>query len=194
MNNLRNIGLAVANHESATGRFPAAKFGNGDKPGLSWRVAVLPYLEEQALYERFRHDEPWDSEHNKKLIAEMPQTYRSPVSNAEPGKTIYLAVRGDDSIIADVEGGIRVRDVRDGVSKTVLAVEVNDDRAVTWTKPDDYEWDANDPAAGLGDMHPGNVFLAVFCDVHTIAISKSVDPDVLKAMFTRNGDEAFDEP
>ena len=194
LNNMRNIGLAVANYEAVNNRFPAAKFGAGEERGLSWRVAVLPYLEERELYERFHHDEPWDSEHNKTLIAEMPSVYRSPVSNAEPGKTNYLAVRGEDSIIVDAEQGIRIREIRDGVSKTILAVEVNDDRAVTWTKPDDLEWDRNDPVAGLGDMHAGNVFLAVFGDVHTIAVSKSVDPDVLKAMFTRNGGERFDGP
>ncbi len=37
---------------------------------------MLPYIEEGNLYNEFRKDEPWDSEHNKKLIERMPETYR----------------------------------------------------------------------------------------------------------------------
>jgi hypothetical protein len=195
MNNLKMLALANANYESATGHFPAARFGKGENRGLSWRVAILPYLEGGGeLYDRFHHDEPWDSEHNRTLIGEMPAVYRSPASSAEPSKTNYLAIRGEDSIIADIEKGNPIRSIRDGTSKTALIIEVDDERAVTWTKPDDYEWAAGDPTAGLGNLHPGNIFLAAFADGHVTAISREVDKNLLQAIFTKSGGERADLP
>jgi len=76
MNRLRQIGLAMHVHHDQQGSFPAAAWGTGEKPGLSWRVKLLPYLEQQELYDQFHHDEPWDSEHNLKLIPKMPAFYR----------------------------------------------------------------------------------------------------------------------
>ena len=73
MNNLKQIGLAMHNYHDARGRLPAAYTVDKDgKPLLSWRVLILPYTEEAALYKEFHLDEPWDSEHNKNLIARMP--------------------------------------------------------------------------------------------------------------------------
>src|SRR5262249_34008276 len=67
-NNLKLIGLAFHNYLSTYGVFPAsASFKKGKKPLLSWRVAILPFIEQEALYKKFKLDEPWDSPHNKKL-------------------------------------------------------------------------------------------------------------------------------
>ena len=65
-----------------------------DKQGkrlLNWHVMVLPYLEQTALYQEFHQDEPWDSEHNRKLIEKMPAVFRSVGGNAKPGTTRFLA-------------------------------------------------------------------------------------------------------
>jgi hypothetical protein len=65
-NNLKQLILGLLNYESANGHFPPhASYSPDGKPLLSWRVHILPYLEEQALYSQFRLDEPWDSEHNQ---------------------------------------------------------------------------------------------------------------------------------
>src|SRR5262245_59728137 len=75
-NNLKMVRLAMHNFHDAMGRFPAATaYAKNGKPLLSWRVAILPYIEEDALYRQFKLDEPWDSPHNKKLIAKMPKIY-----------------------------------------------------------------------------------------------------------------------
>ena len=89
MNNMRQMLLAFLISENEKGALPAAFIADQDgKPLLSWRVAILPYLEEKELYDRFHLDEPWDSEHNKKLIASMPDIYNSPSGSAGEGKII----------------------------------------------------------------------------------------------------------
>ena len=120
----------------------------------------------------------------------MPGVYRSPNSGAAPGKTNYLTVRGEKTIFSGGKG-TRIADITDGTSNTIMVVEANDEKAVPWTKPDDFEYDENNPAKGLGGLHP-SVFLAGFADGHVESIPNSIPADVLKAFFTRNGHEAID--
>ena len=78
---LKQIGLAMHNYEDAMGGQPLGIVTRDGHLGLSWRVAILPYLtadEDAALYHQFNLKEPWDSEHNKKFIAKMPKVYESP--------------------------------------------------------------------------------------------------------------------
>ena len=190
VNSLRQISLALLNHEAATRKLPTASTN-----GLSWRVRILPYIGgEQALYDRFHLDEPWDSEHNRALINQIPEVYRSPVSKLDPseGKTNYLAVRADSSIISDTPEGVQLRDISDGTSNTIVVVEVDDERAVPWTKPDDFAYDPNEPLEGLGGMHKGDIFLAAFMDGHVTALPLTTSKADVKAMFTRNGGEVVE--
>ena len=92
MNNLKQIGVALLNYQDAEGKLPSATGAGADgKPLLSWRVRILPYIEEAELYRQFHLDEPWDSEHNKPLIAKMPAIFAAPGSKvAGDNKTVYL--------------------------------------------------------------------------------------------------------
>jgi hypothetical protein len=74
-NNLKQLGLACHNYLSATNHFPRNITDKDGKLLLSWRVAILPYIEEEALYKQFKLDEPWDSEQNKKLSEKMPKVF-----------------------------------------------------------------------------------------------------------------------
>jgi prepilin-type processing-associated H-X9-DG protein len=190
MNNLKQIGLAMLMHEAASGAFAAYIADKQGKPLLSWRVKILPFIEEQALYEQFRLDEPWDSEHNKKLIARMPPVYMAPGSNAGPGKTNYVTVRGEKTAFPGKKG-ISIAQIRDGTAYTIMAVEASDQKAVIWTKPDDFEYDQKNPVAGLTGLRRGG-FNAAFCDGHVRFISQAIDADTLKALFTRDGREPVD--
>jgi hypothetical protein len=200
-NNMRSIGLAWHNFHDAYNAFPAAF--NTDEEGnalLSWRVHILPYLGEQELYGQFHLDEPWNSEHNRKLIRRMPVVYKAPGSLAEPGKTNYLGIVGDQAVLVAPKQefygqapprGIGFRDMTDGTSNTIGAVEVNDALAVIWTKPDDLKPDNDDPIQGLVGLRPG-MFLALVCDGSVQSIAKTIDKRSLKALFTRNGGERVD--
>ena len=100
LNTLRQLALANHNFESAHGHFPTqASVDKSGKLLLSWRVQILPFLgrSEQQLYDQFHLDEPWDSEHNLKLVEQMPEIFEDPNplsrQNNKAGKTIYLGMR-----------------------------------------------------------------------------------------------------
>ncbi|MCP4190135.1 MAG: DUF1559 domain-containing protein [Planctomycetaceae bacterium] len=197
-NNLRQLGLAIMNYESVHKSYPAAY--NADKNGkplLSWRVHILPYLEESELYNEFQLDEPWDSPRNRKLIARMPRFFRAPNSQADPGKTNYVTIRDPHGVIlppasnqngTTAPQGLRMREIIDGTSNTIMMVEAGDEQAVVWTKPDDWTPGDGNPVKALMGLHQG-VFMAVFCDGSLRAIPESLSPDKLRALFTRDGAE-----
>ncbi len=189
MNNLKQLGLAMHVYHDQKNSFPPAYTTDDDgKPLLSWRVQILPYIEQEELYERFHHDEPWDSPHNRQLVALMPSLLKAPGENGAPGKTNYLTVRGEQTPFPGKEK-IGIAGIADGSSNTILLVEVGDDEAVVWTKPDDYQYDEQDPAAGLRSGMRRNGFNAAFCDGSVRFITMPVDERRLSATFTRNGGE-----
>ncbi len=163
-NNLKQIGLAFHNYADTNGgRFPPAALCDArGKPLLSWRVAILPFLEQERLYKEFHLDEPWDSEHNKPLLAKMPAVYALPgVTMKQPGLTPYQVFVGKDALF---DGGRKPRlpaDIPDGTSNTMLVVEGAD--AVPWTKPADIPLDDKDPRSRVGGWH-GDLFDVLLCD------------------------------
>jgi hypothetical protein len=190
-NDLRTLGLAMHNFHSAWNQFPGVA---GDPPKvkgkLSWRVHLLPYMEQEPLYKQFKLDESWDSEHNKKLITQIPSIYRpSNPKLAAEGKTRMVAPVGSKMIFKPDAPGGKLEEVLDGTSNTVLLVEADDEHAVLWTKPDDLNVDLKKPFAGLAIRQPG-AFLALIADGSTRLIKKSADANTVAAMFTRGGGEA----
>jgi prepilin-type processing-associated H-X9-DG protein len=190
-NNLKQIGLAMHNYHDAHGRLPArAAFDEQKSPLLSWRVQLLPYLDEGHLYRQFKLDEPWDSEHNRQLIPRMPAVYRNPASATAPGKTSYVVPVGEGTLF-DAAEGTRFRAVLDGLSNTMMALEVPGDRAVVWTQPDDWRFDPEHPLSGLGQVHPGG-FNILLADGSVRFVSIEVGPDILRALVTVAGGERVD--
>ncbi|MBN2476224.1 MAG: DUF1559 domain-containing protein [Pirellulales bacterium] len=188
MNNLKQIALAMHNYHDLHKSFPAAYIADADgKPLLSWRVLILPFVEEQALYNQFHLDEPWDSPHNKQFIQAMPAVYRAPASRAAPGQTNYLTVRGPDTVFPGAEK-ISMADIRDGSSNTIMVVEAGDVLAVPWTKPDDFTYDKDNPLSGLIGLHH-NGFSAAFSDGSVRLLRGGIDIETLNALFTRGGGE-----
>ncbi len=187
---MKQLALALLNYETTNERFPkAAAFQAADgSPGLSWRVAILPFLEENALYEQFRKNEPWDSPHNRALIARMPSFFKSPGSKLEEGYTNYLAIVAPNTILSNGRRGTSMRDITDGTSRTVMLVEADDDAAVPWTKPDDLAWDTQQPLRGLGKIWSGR-FYAVFGDGSVRALGADLPAETINGLFSRNGGE-----
>ncbi len=191
IDNLKMIALAMHNYHEAHKRFPpAASVSDDGKPLLSWRVAILPFLEEDALYEQFHLDEPWDSEHNRPLVQRMPTIYDAPKSTVSGGgRTNYLGVAGASGIFADAKG-TRMAQIRDGLSNTVMVVEAADTQAVPWTKPGDFDYGGTNPIARLVDLQNGR-FLAAFADGSVRYLDESIGAKTLKALCTRDGGEVI---
>src|SRR5262249_47458476 len=147
-------------------------------PGLSWRVAILPYLGEDKLYKQFKLDEPWDSEHNKKLIEKMPKVYAPPQGvEAKPGHTFDRMFDGPGTMFRMKT----LAAVPDGKSNTLMVVEAGE--PVIWTKPDELPYDADKPLPKLGGHFPTG-FNALFGDGSVRFIRKGIDEKVLRALIT----------
>jgi uncharacterized protein (TIGR03067 family) len=192
-NNLKQIGLAMHNYHSVYKALPlhAIYSQDGTKPLLSWRVAILPFIEQQPLYQEFKLDEPWDSPHNKKLIAKMPPIY-APVGppNAKPGLTPYQVFTGPDTLFNRTTK-MTLEDIGDGTSNTLLVIEAKE--PVIWTKPDDLPLpkDKKDKMPAVGGMFK-NGMLVLFCDGSVQFLRRDLAPDVLRALVTPNGKEEID--
>ena len=151
---------------------------------------ILPFIEQHRLYEEFKLDEPWDSEHNKKLIAKMPQVYRSPGSSAAPGTTTYLGIGGRGMLTkptAEIPkpSGLTFAACTDGTSNTIVIVEAGDEKAVIWTKPEEFVPEEKDPLKGLKGPFPGG-FSAAFLDGHVQFIRLNIDPVMVWRAFERD--------
>jgi prepilin-type processing-associated H-X9-DG protein len=190
-NNLEQIGLAMHKYRSVYNTFPPAYSESPEgKALLSWRVHILPFLQQKALYDEFHKNEPWDSLHNKSLICRMPTVYTCPSGSralAKEGKTTYLTPRGRATIFPGAKA-IKMQEITDGLSNTILVVDASDDAAVTWTKPDDWNIAVKFNAQGLFGHHPkGTNF--VFADGNALFLKETITLKRLHALMTRNGAE-----
>jgi RNA polymerase sigma-70 factor (ECF subfamily) len=190
-NNLKQIALAMHNYHGTNGSLPTpAIYSRDGKPLLSWRVAILPYIEQDALYKAFHLDEPWDSAHNKKLLDQMPKTY-APLAGAAKDKhsTFYQVFVGKGTMF-EGDKGITFQDVPDGVSNTILVLEAG--QAVPWTKPADLDYDAKKPLPKLGGTFK-DVFNVAMADGSVHALPLQFKEDVMRRFIIRNDGQPVDQ-
>ena len=185
MNNMRQLGLALLNYESAHGSFPSATMRHESGNEYSWRIAILPYIEENELFLRYRFDEPWNSKHNLEVTSEMPAAFKHP-SNESPTDTNYFAVVGPGTLFSP-EGGTTFADITDGSMRTVMLVEAVRDSH--WAKPGGIPVaDALDPKK-LGGFTDGVIHVNM-SDGSVRSVSNQITPAMLAALYsTAGGDE-----
>ncbi len=191
--NLKHLALAMCNFHDSYGSYPPpASYDTKGNKLLSWRVFLLPYLDQWSLYKQFHLDEPWDSEHNKRLIPKMPAVFACPNAGVRhEGKTTYLVPLGERTVFFG-KTGMPAKEVSDGTSNTILLLDVDPNRAVIWTKPDDLEVDFNNVRRGLEGNHDG-VFATAFCDGSVRWISPTIPPDTLRLLLMRNDGKAIED-
>ena len=139
---LKQIALALHNYRQANGCFPPAYIADKNgKPMHSWRVLILPYMEEQALYERYNFNEPWDGPSNKKLLASRPRGYACPSDRDTYTRratcTSYVAVVSSDAAWS----GKKPEKLTGDLSQTIMLVELSN-ADIQWTEPKDVSLDA----------------------------------------------------
>jgi hypothetical protein len=201
VNNLKQIMLAVHSVHDVYKFLPPAAICDKQtgKPLLSWRVAILPYVEQGALYKQFKLDEPWDSPHNKKLLEPMPAVYEAPgVKTQEPHLTFYrvfITPPGNKLLTAwtttpDKKSPFGARGMKlsvlvnlDGASNTIGVVEAGE--AVPWTKPDPLVYDAKKPLPKLGGLFKDG-FYASMLDGSVRFFSNRLDEHWLRAYIVAN--------
>jgi len=150
MNKVKNIANALLAYHKENGKFPpAATLSKEGKPLLSWRVQILPYLGHNFLYKQFKQNEPWDSEHNKKLIRKIPPSFRESQEDLDKGKTSFQAPVGVATLFTPGGTGTNSIQIINEPSNTLMVVKVPDDKTAIWTKPEDWEIDINLPAKDL---------------------------------------------
>lgn len=184
----KKIAAALIDYRTKTKRFPK----RGLRGQLSWRVAILPNLGYQELYDQFNHKEPWFTEHNMALLNKIPAEYQSPKRG--DSRTNYLMVTGGSTMYKNAVTGRPEYNAPDGREHTILLVEVNDSAAVNWTEPKDLEylpaWDKRTnriteiPQALRGTS--GGSFMTMFVDGFAGRISSSIEPAELDKMITRD--------
>ena len=181
VNNLKQIGLAFHNYHAANNRFPAPVLygGASGKVPYSWRIAILPYLDQSDLYKRYNFDEPWDGPTNRKLLELMPSVYSYPNPDGSPARgpdTAYFVFSGDGTALspsANAQGGApgapgggaggvtnippgnRQESLRPGLMDFIdgtsnTILAVEANRGIPWTKPEDIPFDPHGAVARTG--------------------------------------------
>ncbi|KLU02119.1 Serine/threonine protein kinase [Rhodopirellula islandica] len=188
-NQLKQMGIAFHNFASAYRKFPASAsmaregaIGINDQSELkpfSWRVAILPFIEQQELFEQYRFDEPWDSDANLKLLPKMPSIYRRPDAPEDQpvGQANYQGIANGASALG-IDDGVKFKDIRDGLANTLLILETKS--SVPWTKPQDL--------SELPEFADDAVLRYLMAD-GAVRTMDPVDEEKLKALITRDGGE-----
>lgn len=188
----------MLSYEAANGKFPPAYVADADgNPLYSWRVLILPHLEQMNVYEQFNRGKAWDGPENAHLSELNLPTYSCPSApKGHDGLTHYAMITGPEALFDGTKAPSR-DEIRDGPSNTILIVEMRD-ADIHWSEPRDITMDdllANginaDGHPGGGSFHPGGMN-AVLCDGSVHFLSNEIDLEVLRSLVTPRGGEVLD--
>ena len=196
-NNLKQIALALHGYHDAYGSFPPAYIADEDgRPMHSWRALILPYIEQNALYDRYDFTEPWDGPNNRKLADICLSVFNCPADHGEPSTmTNYLAIIGPDTAWPGAQTTC-LKDFADGTPNTLFVVEVADS-GIHWMEPRDLHMVQMAPTInstagqGISSHHPGGAN-ALSADGSVLFLPDNVLAEDLRAMLTRSGGERID--
>lgn len=188
-NNMKMIGIAMHNYHDVYGEFPPAVVSDANgQPLYSGRVLLLPFIEQQLLFDRFDKTQAWDSPANMPLSQQMLPVFTDPSSRRRmQGQTDYLFVSGQGTLYDPARKGSRgIQNIVDGTSNTLMLVEVKDS-GIHWSEPRDL--DISQPMPLPQGNHPRGNVVGLF-DGAVRFVSDSVDPGIVRSMATPDGGES----
>jgi hypothetical protein len=191
-NHIKQIMLAFHNyHDTHNALPPLYTIDANGKPLHSWRVLILPFIGQNALYSQIRLDEPWDSEYNKQFHNRMPGIYKCP-SNPGNGCT-YSVIAGEAFVAATEAGKITGKNfglLQDGTSNTLAIVEIK--QPCNWMDPTadidlaTLEKGINTPNGRAGSFHANNIITIGLFDGSVRIMPQTIDIKTLRALATLN--------
>jgi hypothetical protein len=185
MNNMKMIGIALHNYHDVYGEFPPQYVvDSAGKPLYSWRVLILPYLEQDAIYKAWDRSKGWDSPENAQLADMVLPVFRMPDETGLNNDTSYLAISGANSMF---DGGksVRIQQATDGLSNTIIVVE-SKGSGVKWAEPRDLDLDqitaVNSGVAGQINGGTTKGAQALFADGSVQFVPVSTPPATIKQL------------
>lgn len=192
---LKQIALALQEYHDEYGSLPPPYLtdGNGRRT-VSWRVLILPYIEQGDLYRQFHLSEPWNSPHNSKLTSQMPEIFECPRHVRSGGYSSFVAVVGKGTVWR-ASKPVSHDEIKDGMSVTVLVAETSD--PVLWTEPRDIEVGSDFNASKLGKIvadHTKGEEGRLYSFVDGADQLLDLKPAELKPLLTIDGGEKVEYP
>jgi hypothetical protein len=196
LTNLKMLATALLNYESDHGRLPPAHTvdANG-KPLHSWRTLILPYLDDQKLFEQIKLNEPWNSPHNARVTSTGNEVFHCPSDDSSDSDTSYVAVIGPGTAW-ESKDGTKLSDITDGPKNTILLVETRNS-GIKWVEPRDLDLEHLPPGMTKDNLlkslsnHPGLVNV-VFTDGATMCLPDDLPWSDFEAVLTIAGGEKID--
>ncbi|MSR56603.1 MAG: DUF1559 domain-containing protein [Planctomycetaceae bacterium] len=198
---IRNIVLALTNYCSGkSGVLPPPYIADASgRPMHSWRVLLLPYLDQGDLYAKYRFDEPWDGPNNSKLHSIVVKVFQCPddqKGGTPSTNTSYCAVIGDETAWPE-DRSISLDQISkgDGLTNTLLVVEVANS-GIHWMEPRDLHLQQMSPTIncktgqGISSRHPG-VVNAAFANGRVKPLSEQLPAATIRALLTVRGGETI---
>jgi prepilin-type processing-associated H-X9-DG protein len=193
--NLQRIGQALLAYRARYGGFPPSYLADEQgRPVHSWRVLLLPYLDEEKLFSQYNLKELWNSPRNSALAQRMPAIYHCPSDLQDEdsgiGQVSYLAVVGPGTVF----DGVKPENFPGGPSEVIMLVE-SAASGINWLKPRDLDVNqmsmkVNDPAihdaVRSNHSHGANVLT---CDGQVQFLDQNTDSQVLEDMLSISGGE-----
>lgn len=200
--NLKNIAMALLNHESQHGTLPPASQKDSTALKNSWRVSILPELECADLYEKLDLSKSWDDRANQAVTSVGIMVFQCP-NHGIGSTTDYFAIVGPQT--AWPESGSRsIREIKDGPANTILLVEAGG-RGVQWAEPRDLTFEeavellSQPPSENDGHLVENGFFYkprivrnVAFADGHVASINMPLDRELAAALLTVDGSEDID--
>lgn len=194
-NSLKTIAVALHAYHAKYGQFPPAYHADAQgKPIHSWRVLLLPFLDQEALYQQYSFAEPWDGPNNRQLQRVIVPQYHCPSSLAEPTTTSYVAVVGATTAwpgnrplsIGNRPLSIGNRD--NEIGDKLLLIEVADSK-INWMEPKDLAYSAMDlhvngsPANSISSRHSHGAHAATI-DGKVEFVENGESPETIRQLLT----------